>query len=171
MSALNRVIYSVLLHRPCLILPLCGIGARPVGFLVLGASRLRAGGFRGTCGAGGPVGRLLCFVVFSPEVESYKWDSVQHINVLELIAFFNFLRFAARDLGWVETMFFHVVDSRVTSCVLAKGRSSSKNLNRLLRRICALLVACDLYLYPLWTISQWNFVDLLSRVWGLPPDG
>ena len=93
-----------------------------------------------------------------------------HINILELAAVLNFVRYATRDLLWIEVRFFHVVDSRVTSCVLAKGRSSSKILNRILRRIGALLIICDLYLLPLWTISQWNFADEPSRVWGRPPD-
>ena len=58
---------------------------------------------------------------------------------------------------------FHVVDSMVTSSVLAKGRSSSRVLNRILRRICALVLAADLYVLPLWTISGWNFSDSGSR--------
>ena len=133
----------------------------------------RACFLRIACSCLGLVGRswLVCLVVGSPEVQSYKWDSVQHINVLELAVVFTCLRHVARDLGLVEKRFFHIVDSRVTSCVLAKGRSSSKILNRTLRRISALLIACDLYLYPLWTISQWNFADLPSRVWDPPPDG
>ena len=130
----------------------------------------------GWCGV--PVGRSVVVVVclaIGPDcsrtqVQSYSWDSVQHINVLELAAVLNFLRFAARDLEWANLRVFHIVDSRVVSCVLAKGRSSSKLLNRLLRRICSVLVACDLYILPLWTISQWNFGDIPSRVVGRPPD-
>ena len=75
-----------------------------------------------------------------------------------------------RDLGWAQLRLSHIVDSRVVSCVLAKGRSSSKLLNRLLRRICSILVAADLYLLPLWIISQWKFGDIPSRVVGRPPD-
>ena len=107
---------------------------------------------------------------FVQQVQSYPWDVTNHINVLELSAVFNFLRYATRDLGWCQLRLFHIVDSRVVSCVLAKGRSSSKLLNRILRRICSILVATDLYILPLWTISQWNFGDLPSRVFDHPPD-
>ena len=60
--------------------------------------------------------------------------------------------------------FFHVFDSRVCSCVIAKGRSSSRVLNRILRRVASLLLASDAYALPLWTISAWNFSDSGSRV-------
>ena len=98
------------------------------------------------------------------EVQCYAWDSTQHINVLELSAVFNFVRYAVRVYGWHQLRLVHVVDSRVVSCVLAKGRSSSKLLNRILRRLCSLLLAADLYLLPVWTISQWNHGDIPSRV-------
>ena len=96
-------------------------------------------------------------------VQAYSWDNSQHINVLELTAVLNFIRMAVKEYDWSELRFFHVVDSRVCSCVLAKGRSSSRALNRLLRRITAVCVACDLYLLPIWTLSAWNFADIPSR--------
>jgi hypothetical protein len=96
-------------------------------------------------------------------VQAYSWKQKQHINVLELIAFFNFLRHLARSKLEHSARFFHILDSRVSSCVLAKGRSSSKILNRSLRRITSLLLASDLYVLPLWTISSWNFSDAGSR--------
>ena len=100
--------------------------------------------------------------------QSYAWTQTQHINVLELLAFLNFLRqFTAKDGNAIR--FYHVLDSRVSSCVLAKGRSSSKLLNRILRRVTALLLASDAYCLPLWTISSWNFSDVGSRC-SRPPD-
>ena len=57
----------------------------------------------------------------------------------------------------------HVLDSRVVSCVLAKGRSSSCKLNRVLRRVSALMLASDVYVFPLWTVSGWNFADFGTR--------
>ena len=59
--------------------------------------------------------------------------------------------------------FLHVLDSRVVSCVLAKGRSSSSKLNRVLRRVSALMLASDVYVFPLWTVSGWNFADFGTR--------
>ena len=101
-------------------------------------------------------------------IQSYAWTQPQHINVLELLAFFNFLRqFTAKSGRSVR--FYHVLDSRVCSCVLAKGRSSSKLLNRIPRRIAAVLLASDAYCFPLWTISSWNFADVGSRS-SRPPD-
>ena len=60
--------------------------------------------------------------------------------------------------------FFHVFDFRVCSCVIAKGRLSSRVLNRVLRRVASLLLASDSYALPLRTISAWNFPDAGSRV-------
>ena len=57
----------------------------------------------------------------------------------------------------------HVLDSRVASCVIAKGRSSSCKLNRILRRVSALLLASDFYVFPLGTVSGWNFADFGTR--------
>ena len=95
-------------------------------------------------------------------VQSYRWQQSQHINVLEMLAFFNFLR-RITALGESSFRFFHILDSRVCSCVIAKGRSSSKLLNRVLRRINSLLLSSDCYALPLWTISAWNFSDAGSR--------
>ena len=100
----------------------------------------------------------------STTVQAYKWGAQQHINVLELTAFLICLRLCTRELGLCSARFFHVLYSRVCCCVLAKGRSSSKLLNRLLRRITCLLLFSDAYLLPLWTISGWNFADAPSRL-------
>jgi hypothetical protein len=96
-------------------------------------------------------------------VQSYAWQQTQHINVLELAAFFNYLKRLSSDSTEHSARFFHILDSRVSSCVLAKGRSSSKLLNRCLRRVAGYLLASDLYVLPLWTISAWNFSDAASR--------
>ena len=103
-------------------------------------------------------------------VQAYRWDQSQHINVLELSAVLNFLRLAAREWEWSSLRLFHIVDSRVCSCVIAKGRSSSRLLNRILRRISALCLACDLYILPVWTLSAWNFADIPSRAFAPAKD-
>ncbi|CAE7290874.1 unnamed protein product [Symbiodinium sp. CCMP2592] len=59
--------------------------------------------------------------------------------------------------------FFCIVDSLVTFYVLGKGRSSSKRLNRICRRITAISLATGLIPITLWTISKWNFSDGASR--------
>ena len=97
-------------------------------------------------------------------VQSYAWRTPQHINILELIAFFNYLRACLKKADVHSSRFIHVFDSRVVSCIVAKGRSSSSTkLNRILRRVTSLMLAGDVYVCPLWTVSGWNFSDFVSR--------
>ena len=96
-------------------------------------------------------------------VQSYTWRQPQHINVLELVAFLNYLRACVRKPSNHSSRCLQVVDSRVVSCVIAKGRSSSCKLNRILRRVNALLLASDVYVFPLWTVSGSNFADAGTR--------
>jgi hypothetical protein len=100
--------------------------------------------------------------------QSYAWRSPQHINVLELIAVLNYFRAWLCDGGNRSIRTLHVVDSRVVSCVIAKGRSSSIMLNRVLRRLAGLTLAADTYIVPVWTISAWNFSDDGSRAVARP---
>ena len=101
--------------------------------------------------------------------QSYAWQQPNHINVLELIAFFNYIRACVRKPENHSSRILHVLDSRVASCVIAKGRSSSNKLNRILRRVSALMLASDVYVFPLWTVSGWNFADAGTRALR-PPD-
>ena len=96
-------------------------------------------------------------------LQSYPWRQSQHINVFELIAFLNYLQLHVHDATNHSKRLIHILDSRVSSSVVAKGRSSSKMLNRILRRLTGLLLGADSYVYPLWTISSWNFADIPSR--------
>ena len=96
-------------------------------------------------------------------VQSYAWSQTQHINVLEFTAFLNYIRSITRSTRVHSHRLFHVLDSRVCSCIIAKGRSSSRLLNRLCRRFTGFALASDLYVLPLWTISKWNFSDAASR--------
>lgn len=96
-------------------------------------------------------------------VQAYPGSVVQHINVLELIACFNYFRALISRVNVKSSKYFHVVGSMVTAVVIAKGRSSSRILNRTLRRMAGLTLAGDLYPLPLWTISVWNFSDAGSR--------
>ncbi|CAE7375548.1 unnamed protein product [Symbiodinium sp. CCMP2592] len=97
------------------------------------------------------------------DVLSYKWKQPQHINVLELTAFLAELRRRSRDQAQHGRRFFCIVDSLVTFYVLGKGRSSSKRLNRICRRVTAISLATGLIPISLWTISKWNFSDGASR--------
>ena len=59
-------------------------------------------------------------------VENYQWQESQHTIVLELIAFLIFFRTTCCEKSCQHVRAFHVFDSRICSCVIAKGRSSSK---------------------------------------------
>ena len=96
-------------------------------------------------------------------VFSYKFKWGSHINILELSAFLSHLRHRARTVKSRNERFYHILDSKVACGVITKGRSSSRRLNRVCRRIAALVLAVDTYPLILWTISGWNFSDGASR--------
>ena len=97
-------------------------------------------------------------------VQAYPWRQSQHINVLEFIAYITYIRSLAASTCCHGVRYFHIFDSRVVACVVAKGRSSARVLNRCCRRHLALSLATDTYVLTLWTISQWNFADAASRL-------
>ena len=87
----------------------------------------------------------------------------EHINLLEVRAAHLMLRWRSRNVARIKTRFFHLLDSQVAIAVLCKGRSSSWKMNRLLRRVGALVVAGSFL--PAWgyLMSQWNPSDKGSR--------
>ena len=119
------------------------------------------------------VNTRLCVPYPSPvwawrSVLSFPWRHRGHINQLEFGAFLVYIRFLANQGLFQGHRLVHVFDSRVVACLVAKGRSSARRMNRLCRRIAAVLLAGDLYVVPLWTVSGWNFSDAGSRVWERP---
>ena len=96
---------------------------------------------------------------------AYKWRTTHHINILEFTSVLNYFRKKFRSAFSHGFRYLHIVDSRVTAGVLAKGRSSSKRLNRPCRRLAAYLLAADGYVLPLWTISRWMAADRGSRLY------
>ena len=97
-------------------------------------------------------------------VAAYAWKQVQHINLLEFIAVLNYIRGLVLNTRMHGFRLIHILDRRVAAGVIARGRSSSKRLNRLSRRFMAYELASDLYLLPLWTISGWMPADAGSRL-------
>ena len=85
------------------------------------------------------------------------------LNILELTAFLTELRRRARSPEEPGHRFFCIVDSLVNFYILGKGRSSSKRLNRVCRRVTAVTLASGVIPMTLWTISKWNFSDGASR--------
>eukprot|EP00438_Fugacium_kawagutii_P025118 Skav230791 [mRNA] locus=scaffold312:65520:71347:+ [translate_table: standard] len=67
-------------------------------------------------------------------IMAYPWRQEGHINELEVNAVAVFLKRRARSQRQHSTKFFHVLDSSVSRGALAKGRSSSKRLNKVVRK-------------------------------------
>ena len=94
---------------------------------------------------------------------AFKWKQEGHINELETQALAAHIRRILREDGMQQVRVMVVLDSQVLYFALGKGRSPSKRLNRLLRRIMALTLMGDMYIFPIWTLSAWNFADKPSR--------
>jgi len=76
------------------------------------------------------------------DVISTKWSmDGEHINVLECRAIVLSLRWRFRQIAHVGTKHLHLVDSRVCLGIVAKGRTSSWRLRRVLGKVNALLIA------------------------------
>ena len=96
-------------------------------------------------------------------IMSYPWKVPQHINVLEFLAYFNYVRKKSRSYCFHSLRFINVFDSQVAASVVAKGSSSSHRMNRPRRRLMAYELAMDIYSLGVWTLSQWQFADKASR--------
>ena len=96
-------------------------------------------------------------------VQSYEWYHEQHINVLEFVALFNYLRSLSNKRNLQHLGLFHVMDSKVVCGICSKGRSSSRRLNRCCRRLLPFALGMDWYLVRLWTIWRWQPADQASR--------
>lgn len=94
---------------------------------------------------------------------SFRWKQEAHINELETQALIAHVRRLLREDEVKQVRVMIVVDSQVLFYAIGKGRSPSKRLNRLLRRLSALQLLGDLYVLPIWTLSAWNFADWPSR--------
>ena len=80
---------------------------------------------------------------------SFPWDREGQINELEL----GLVKHRGRSAASFRWRWFLIVDSMVIRGALAKGRSPSRWLHRLLRRQAATELALDSHVLPLWTIS------------------
>lgn len=97
------------------------------------------------------------------DVLSFKWKHTGHINELEAQAFVAHVKRILRNASNFHTRHMIVVDSQVLYFALGKGRSPSRRLNRILKRVTALALMTDTYLFPIWTLSAWNHADNPSR--------
>lgn len=100
--------------------------------------------------------------------KGWRWKQPDHINVLEMEALYQTVRWRARSNRLFRKRFLHLVDSQVVLGVAAKGRTSSRKLRRSLHKYNMLVLA--LHTFPLlgWVLSHLNPSDVPSR-WYEPP--
>jgi len=91
--------------------------------------------------------------------DAYPFKTAEHINILELRAILHALQWRARSSLSHNKRFLHLSDSQICLAVLSKGRSSSKRVNHVLRRICALCLAMNWYPLWAWVESRLNPAD------------
>ena len=88
---------------------------------------------------------------------AYPWLASRDERLLSLFAFFIEMRRRARDVTAVRSQFVTITDSMdVYRCLVVGYYSPQPNLNRILRRIGAVMLGADLAPRTLWTISPWN---------------
>ena len=95
--------------------------------------------------------------------KAIKFKRSEHINCLEIRMFLYTLRWKLRRLRGQERRILHLMDSQVGLAVITKGRSSSKKINQILRRIGALGVAGDVYGLLGYVATDVNPADEPSR--------
>lgn len=93
-----------------------------------------------------------------------RWQYKSHINVLELEAILWGIQFQLDKFKVSEARIFQVSDSYVCISVVSKGRSSSKQLQRVLNKINATLLAHGLYLVIAHVESTSDPTDRNSRL-------
>ena len=96
-------------------------------------------------------------------VHGYAWKHAAHINVLEMQAVVNGLRWRLRKLTHFRHRVLHLVDNQVVASVIAKGRSSSFRLRKSISKLTSLCVAGGLQLSVGYVATHDNPSDLPSR--------
>jgi hypothetical protein len=98
------------------------------------------------------------------EIVSARWKFADlHINTFELRAMLTALRWLASRPAFSGSRVLLLSDSAVAVAAVAKGRSSSFPLLRILRQLAATSLACDITLWPRWLPSARNPADEASR--------
>ena len=95
---------------------------------------------------------------------AYQWRQSAHINVLELLALLQGLKWRGRSAAALGSRLCCFVDSQVAISVAAKGRSSSKALNRVIKRINSFCLAADIHPFFVYVRSKLNPADAPSRI-------
>lgn len=99
---------------------------------------------------------------FKP-VFCYPLPAGEHINIKELRAVRTLVRFLARNPKMHALRQVVLLDSAVVLGALAKGRSRSRRINRLLRSMLPDMLFCDIYLGCLHVSTKYNVADDPTR--------
>ena len=96
-------------------------------------------------------------------VHGYAWKYTAHINVLELQAVLNGLKWRLRRAGNGRCRILHLIDNQVVCSIVAKGRSSSTRLKTGLRKLNSLVLASGVVLAVGYVATDSNPSDIPSR--------
>jgi ribonuclease HI len=96
-------------------------------------------------------------------IASTRWESEEHINVLELRAIITALHWVIKLPGVTGRRLLLLTDSMVAACGITKGRSSAPLLLRRLRYIASMVLGMGLQLAVRWIRSEFNPADEPSR--------
>jgi len=92
----------------------------------------------------------------------YKFRYVKHINILEAESLLTAVRWIVKQ-GYRSCRCIFLVDSRVLTGAVCKGRSSSIQLNYVLRKLAGYALTYDLYYEIVWVQTEFNPADAPSR--------
>ena len=106
------------------------------------------------------------------QVESWLWKCQvvlscplegSHTNALEMQAILTALKWRLRKCSAIKTRFVHLTDGLVCMAILAKGRTRSRVIQRIVRRVNALILSGSLVAAYGHTRSRHNPADRPSR--------
>ena len=92
-----------------------------------------------------------------------RWDVKEHINALEMRAILLSLQWRLHHHGCFNLRLLHLSDSAVCLSILAKGRTSSKALAHICRKINSMALVCNFYFLGIHVDSIHNPTDAASR--------
>ena len=94
---------------------------------------------------------------------SLGWKHAEHINVLGARTTLNAMKWQVRSKKGIAKKYLHLVDSQVVQAVLTKHRSTSKVLNHVCQKVCALELAESCHHLLGFVRSDTNPADAPSR--------
>ena len=97
------------------------------------------------------------------ECRAFRWRRSEHINLLELRAAVHAIQWRARRGRFHSFRTMLLIDNQSILAVIAKGRSSSRSVNHLLRKLAALCCTLNIYLLVAWVDTTENPADQASR--------